>query len=342
MQSRASSRSVPRRAERPPSRITRWSSSGPSASSAAPGAGDEVDVAGRVVADRRHREDLEDVGGLVPVAHHPLHPHHGHVDARQRGDQAGIALVLDHADRPGLGDGDVHAGDADVGGGEDLAQPHAGVGDQRLAVARERVRRSRPPAPPATWSLLRCTAGATMWLGCWPASCRIHSPRSVSTTRRPASSIASLSLISSVAIDFDLATSARPARRGQVGDVAAGGRRVGGADHDAAGGADVLLQSRRAARAGRGCRRGGSRGRGRASRRTGSRPPPAPAARRPAGPGGAEVAGQLGVGEGRPGALAQRRGGVGVDDRGAARSPGQHLGDVAGAQRDRPSGGPGR
>ena len=72
---------------------------------------------------------------------------------------------------------------------------------------------SRPLSAMNTWrtcSLLRCTAGATMWLGCWPASCRIHSPRSVSTTRRPDSSIASLSLISSVAIDFDLATRRAP------------------------------------------------------------------------------------------------------------------------------------
>ena len=61
-----------------------------------------------------------------------------------------------------------------------------------------------------TCALLRWTAGATMWLGCWPASCRIHSPRSVSTTRRPLSSMASLSLISSVAIDFDFATRRAP------------------------------------------------------------------------------------------------------------------------------------
>ena len=83
-----------------------------------------------------------------------------------------------------------------------------------------------------------------MWLGCWPASCRIHSPRSVSTTRRPASSSASLSLISSVAIDFDLATSVAPARRGEVGDVAAGGVGVGRTRHDAAAGRGTRSSSR--------------------------------------------------------------------------------------------------
>ena len=50
-----------------------------------------------------------------------------------------------------------------------------------------------------------------MCTGCSPASWRIHSPRSVSTTSIPAPSSASLRPISSVAIDFDLATSFAPA-----------------------------------------------------------------------------------------------------------------------------------
>ena len=65
----------------------------------------------------------------------------------------------------------------------------------------------------ATCPRFRCTAGAMMCEGRSPASCRIHSPRSVSTTSMPASVSDSLSLISSVAMDLLLATTVTPRAR---------------------------------------------------------------------------------------------------------------------------------
>ena len=272
MQSRASSTSVPRSAERPPSRITRWSSSGPSASSARAGAGDEVDVVGGVVADGRHGEELQEVGGLVPVGHHPLHAHHRDVDARQRRDQARVALVLDDAEGAGLGHAEVDPRDADVGGAR---TPRAGAGGRGPPAPRGRWagrRRSRPSNSSRTCDLLRCTAGATMWLGCWPASCRIHSPRSVSTTRSPASSMRLVELDLLGGHRLRLGHQRRPPRRRQVGDVAAGrGRRRRPARRCRPPRAPAPPAGR-AARADRGCCRAGSPGRAPASRRTGTPP----------------------------------------------------------------------
>ena len=75
------------------------------------------------------------------------------------------------------------------------------------------VETSRPAScekSSATSSAVLSIAGAMMCCGCSPASWRIHSPRSVSTTSIPAPWSASLRPISSVAIDFDLATSFAP------------------------------------------------------------------------------------------------------------------------------------
>ncbi len=77
-----------------------------------------------------------------------LHPDHRHLDARERGDEAGVPLVRDHDERPGLGHRDVGAGDAHVGRQELLAQLAPGhghelrdVGDElRLHLAREDAR----------------------------------------------------------------------------------------------------------------------------------------------------------------------------------------------------------
>ena len=74
------------------------------------------------------------------------------------------------------------------------------------------------PSPPwrrnssATWPRLRCTAGAMMCEGGSPVNWTIHSPRSVSTTSRPAAASAPLSPISSVTIDLALATRRAPWR----------------------------------------------------------------------------------------------------------------------------------
>ena len=61
-----------------------------------------------------------------------------------------------------------------------------------------------------TSSRVLCTTGATMCDGGSFASCRMYSPRSVSTTSSPAASSASLSPHSSVTIDFDLMTLRTP------------------------------------------------------------------------------------------------------------------------------------
>ena len=55
--------------------------------------------------------------------------------------QAGVAFVGDQHDRAGFGDGEVRAGDADVGRGELLPQLLAGEGGQRLALGGQRLAR---------------------------------------------------------------------------------------------------------------------------------------------------------------------------------------------------------
>ena len=72
---------------------------------------------------------------------------------------------------------------------------------------------STPERSSATSAAVFSIAGAMICTGCSPASWRMYSPRSVSTGLIPACSSASLSRISSLAIDFDLATSLAPARR---------------------------------------------------------------------------------------------------------------------------------
>ena len=57
----------------------------------------------------------------------------------------------------------------------------------------------------ATWSFVRWTAGAMMWLGGSWRSWMMYSPRSVSTGVTPIFSRWSFSPISSDTIDFDLA-----------------------------------------------------------------------------------------------------------------------------------------
>ena len=100
---------------------------------------------------------------------------------RQPLGQLGIALVGDRDRRAGLGDQEVGAGDADVGREIALAQ------DPPRASATSSAASSTPrPAvmlreQVAISSLVMWTAGPTMWLGGWPASWMMYSPRSVST-----------------------------------------------------------------------------------------------------------------------------------------------------------------
>ena len=68
----------------------------------------------------------------------------------------------------------------------------------------------------ATCSFDLCTAGATMCEGGSWASCRMYSPRSVSTTWTPTASSASLRFTSSETIDLDFVTFFTPFLRGDV------------------------------------------------------------------------------------------------------------------------------
>ena len=115
---------------------------------------------------------------------------------------------------PGLGDGEVRAGDRDAGAEERLAEMQA-RGRRRAPRARRRGRadpsgarnRSRDLVPVAVERGTRRCDGRS------PASWTISSARSVSIAVIPASASASLSPISSVVSDFTLTTSSRPARR---------------------------------------------------------------------------------------------------------------------------------
>ena len=84
--------------------------------------------------------------------------------------QVAVALVGDDDRGAGLGDQEVGAGDADVGGEEVLAQDARAPRRQQAGRLRQVARRrrgacgrggNRPPPGPA----LTCTAGAMMWLG---------------------------------------------------------------------------------------------------------------------------------------------------------------------------------
>ncbi len=187
--------------------------------------GDQVDVAGRVVADRRHRQDLQDVRGLVPVAHHPLHPHHGDVDARQGGHQARVALVLDDADRPGLGHAEVDPRDADVRAREHLAQAACARGPPAPRGRSAAPSRSRPSKHLAHLLLVevhrRGDDVARVLAG------QLQDPLAEVGLDHPQPRL----LDRLVELDLlrghrlRLGHQGRPARRGEVGDVAAG--RVG-------------------------------------------------------------------------------------------------------------------
>ncbi len=133
-----------------------------------------------------------------------LDAHAGDVDGRERGAHVGVALVRAHDDVAGLGDGEVHAGEArpvppgtSRAGGR--ARPRSGPWDRR-APARSRASRGRARrSPPSCGGSpgARCARAAPS------ASWTIRSPRSVSTTSMPRASRYGFRWHSSVSIDFD-------------------------------------------------------------------------------------------------------------------------------------------
>ena len=71
---------------------------------------------------RRARQELEEHLQVAERGHELLDSHHGHEHGRQRRAHAAVPLGLDDADRPGLGDAEVGAADADARAEELLAQ----------------------------------------------------------------------------------------------------------------------------------------------------------------------------------------------------------------------------
>ena len=90
------------------------------------GPGDPGDVRGDDLAGGPGRQDLENAQGGVQVGDQLVHPHQGHVDPGQGGDQAGVAFVADDAQGAGGGDGEVGPGNPHIRGQKGLAQLPAG------------------------------------------------------------------------------------------------------------------------------------------------------------------------------------------------------------------------
>ena len=137
--------------------------------------------------------------------------------ARQRLRQVGVALVGDDDGRAGLGDQEVGAGDADVGGEEFRAQDAARFRDERRWARRIAVGRQRDVAArKSLGDVGRASGGSparSMWLGVSPRIWMMYSPRSVSTTSSPSASRRALRPISSEIIDLLLVTTRAPASR---------------------------------------------------------------------------------------------------------------------------------
>ena len=165
--------------------ITTWHASGPSRSPARRGPVDERRVGGDLLARSPSAPAAASAARRPPASAPPSRSTPARCapcgsDMRQ----VGVALVGDDDGRAGLGDEEVGAGDADVGGKEFLAQDAARFADQCFGSARSRSggrwpwrrRNSSATSPSRRW-----IAGAMMWLGVSPRIWMMYSPRSVST-----------------------------------------------------------------------------------------------------------------------------------------------------------------
>jgi hypothetical protein len=88
----------------------------------APRPGEDGRVRGQPLAGRAAREEPEQQREVGERGYDPLDAHERHVHPRQRAHEPPVPLVRDEADGPGLGDAEVDAGDADVGGEKHLSQ----------------------------------------------------------------------------------------------------------------------------------------------------------------------------------------------------------------------------
>ena len=177
-------------------------------------AGPERRVGVHPLTGRRAREELEEDLEVPRSADHLLDPHYRDQRLGKRRAHAPVALGLDDADRPGLGDGEVRAARSRRA---PAGRPREGGG-----APPPRARRARPTDPAAraargtdreSRSGSCGSPGTRRWEGRSPASWTISSARSVSIGRIPSASSASLSRISSVASDFTFTTSAAPVGR---------------------------------------------------------------------------------------------------------------------------------
>ena len=109
--------------------------------------------------------------------------------ARQGLRQVAIALVGDDDAAAGLGDQEIGAGDADIGGEELLAAawcaPRSGCRGVRGRRGRSAGRCAARGSSASQSSRFRWKAGAMMWLGGSWRSWMMYSPRSVSTGAMP-------------------------------------------------------------------------------------------------------------------------------------------------------------
>ena len=83
---------------------------------------------------RRAREHTQELRHVFQCRHHLLDRGEHDMHARERLRQVAVALVGDDDRRAGLGDEEIRAGDADVGGEKAVAQNGARLAEQRLVL----------------------------------------------------------------------------------------------------------------------------------------------------------------------------------------------------------------
>ena len=89
-------------------------------------AADQTGVDGHLLPGGRARQQGEHHCQVIQRRQQPLHAHQGDMHPGQGGDHAPIALVGQYDQGAALGDAEIHAGNADLGLQEDLAQGAAG------------------------------------------------------------------------------------------------------------------------------------------------------------------------------------------------------------------------
>jgi hypothetical protein len=99
--------------------------------------GDHRDVAREELTGRAPRQGAQDRLDVPEALDELLHPHDRDVDARERGDDARVALIGEDDERAGLGDRDVRARDAEVRRQELLPELAARDRDEPRDVGRE-------------------------------------------------------------------------------------------------------------------------------------------------------------------------------------------------------------